>query len=162
VRIYVGENSSDYVRLWLVDERQSPTAEEITAVLRQLDENSPTEGLRPVGGVDEVTRRALIGQKTDLLARIRSSLEGPPPKLLFSGSPSSPALESDLAATILGNEIGLPPTRPIARQFEDDLIVGRCHQLHLTADQVHDWLLEHRDLVEQELFFDPPERPLRW
>jgi hypothetical protein len=156
VRIYVGEKSSDNVRLWLVDQRQSPTAEEITAVLRQLDENSTT-GLRSVRNVDEATRRAAVEQKNDLLARIRSSLEGPPPKLLFSGSSSSPALESDLAAAILGNEIGLPPTRPIARQFEDDLIVGRRQQLHITADQVHDWLLEHRDLVEQELFFDPPD-----
>jgi hypothetical protein len=158
VRVYVGEQTLETIRLWLVDQRLGPSAEEISAVLRQLDENSTMTGLRSVTSPDEATRRAAIEQKNDLLARIRTAQESPPPKLLFSGSATSPALDSDLAEAILGSEIGLPPTRSISRQFEDDLLAGRQPQLlHITADQVHDWLLEHRDLVEQELFFDPPD-----
>src|SRR5437868_2164056 len=123
---YVGKNTSPGYRLWLVDERPVPTAAEIAAVLKELNDQSAAEDLR-LGPIDGAARQAAIARKHDLLSRIRASEEAPPPKLLFEvGSDAGHhTLAPAVASAILRDDLGLDPTAGVVRQFAQDLLAHR-------------------------------------
>jgi hypothetical protein len=157
MRVYVGEVANETFRLWLVEQRTPVSSEEIASVLRELNEHSTLSGLRG-DPFDEQARRAAIAHKNDVIARIRAVQEAPAPKLLLRRDFDAGSVHSeDVARAVLTAELGIEPTHVVAHQFAADLVHdGPIDDFRVLGSQVHSWLLEHRDLVEQELFLEPP------
>lgn len=109
MRVYVGEVSSDGFHLWLVEQRRTVSVDEITAVLRELDECSALSPARD-SALDESARRTTRDHKNDVLARMRAAQEAPPPRLLLERSEPLVAISVDVATAVLASELGVKPT----------------------------------------------------
>jgi hypothetical protein len=159
--VYFGERDRDQPTVLVVHAAPSPTTEEVGELLadiRRLSDEAGGLG-RPHPEWDQVMAR-----KRDVIARIEAAevpdkepLPDPfgGPSGLFDWTTSVGAAR--LAAAILTIELGETPPAVIFVPFAADVIAAvPDDKFQLDRDEIWTWIETHRELIENELYLEPP------
>lgn len=158
MRTYVGERSNGRPRVWVVDRPEEVPISEISTFLsatRRFMEDRP--------GADEATLADHEVRKRDLIARIERAGETRR-ALVHRGTRGPDGFEwgytgtgpSDLAHELLRQHLDLDVTTAVRTQFRDDVVARLDRErFELPASEINAWVVAHRDLVEEQMFFEP-------
>lgn len=158
MRTYVGERSNGRPRVWVVDRPEEVPISEISTFLsatRRFMED------RPGGGEAALADHEV--RKRDLIARIERAGEKRR-ALVHRGTRGPDGFEwgytgtgpSDLAHELLRQHLDLDVTTAVRTQFRDDVVARLDRErFEMPASEINAWVVAHRDLVEEQLFFEP-------
>jgi hypothetical protein len=161
VRSYIGERDhAGRPTVWVVDESPRPEVGEIGDLLSDI--KALVDPARGAG--DRPDSAAVMARKHELLARIEA--DHPPRRPLDHVEVHSPdGFEwgyagngpADLAHAVLADHLGVEPGEAGRLAFRDQVVAALpTDRFRLPAAEVGAWVAAHRDLVERELFLDPP------
>lgn len=165
MRVYVGERdpASGAGRVWVVHEQPRPDIAAIVELIAEIRSLSSSVPLFAAAAAEERRRADVLGRKSQLFDQIERALDAPRPTELVCHEPEGFGWGGELggnplAAAILRCETGEDPPATAYTPFRQDVLDRERDRwaLRLPASQVWSWIEANRDLVERELFQQPP------
>ena len=174
MRVYIGERdpATGHPHVRVVHE--PPSILEITDLLGDLRDLAERHHNLDRGPRFDEHRAAVLARKQELIAEIEAAERSHPDELVHHPEHSwderfdwgdVTAGAADLARSILTREIGEPATPVVSMAFVADVVSAFDRDsFRLAAEGVWDWIEDHRDLVQHELFdmLPPPDRDPSW
>src|SRR5437763_748279 len=165
MRVYVGERdrADGSVRVWVLTEQPRPDIAEIVDLIAEIRSLSSSTSLFDQGDAEERRRADVMARKDRLIAHIEQASDAPRPAELLCEEPRGFGWGGDvggnlLAAAILQSETGEDVPEVVRAAFRREVLdpVYDRWSLGVPASEVWTWIEQNRELVERELFQQPP------
>lgn len=165
MRVYVGERDPENgtARVWVVQEQPRPDIAEIVELIAEIRSVSSSVPVFDNDEAEERRRADVLARKERLITQIEHAAEAPRPVELECRERDGFGWGGEtggnlLAAAILRCETGEDPPASVHARFRQDVLdpVYDRWELRLPSSQVWTWIEENRELVERELFQQPP------
>lgn len=168
MRSYIGERDDNgRPDVWVFEEPPPSSPAEISDLLADLPSVSAPARTEP--GWPK-RRAAWLLRKVTLLTRGEAAIN--PARRSLPRQPTHPdGFEwghdgdgpTDLAHAILTDHLGVEPTPLVAREFCEHVVSALPEErFRIPASLVGAWVAAHRDLIDRELFLNPPHDEPAW